>query len=88
MDEEIPSEASNRYRRKLRIPIPNNKEHAVINHDRETSYKRRLERDDHPSQQAFRMIDLHCHILPLIDDGPTSWELTAEMCRMGCAGRY
>jgi protein-tyrosine phosphatase len=28
------------------------------------------------------MIDLHCHILPLIDDGPTSWELTAEMCRM------
>ena len=28
------------------------------------------------------MIDLHCHILPLIDDGPGSWEMTAEMCRM------
>jgi protein-tyrosine phosphatase len=28
------------------------------------------------------MIDLHCHILPLIDDGPTSWEATAEMCQM------
>jgi|SRR5271165_1408134 len=28
------------------------------------------------------MIDLHCHILPLIDDGPNSWEMTAEMCRI------
>lgn len=28
------------------------------------------------------MIDLHCHILPLIDDGPVSWEVTAEMCRI------
>jgi protein-tyrosine phosphatase len=28
------------------------------------------------------MVDIHCHILPGIDDGPKSWELTAEMCRM------
>ena len=28
------------------------------------------------------MVDIHCHILPGIDDGPTSWELTAEMCRV------
>jgi protein-tyrosine phosphatase len=28
------------------------------------------------------VIDLHCHILPLIDDGPSSWEVTAEMCRI------
>lgn len=28
------------------------------------------------------MVDLHCHILPLIDDGPSSWETTAEMCRI------
>jgi protein-tyrosine phosphatase len=28
------------------------------------------------------MVDIHCHILPGIDDGPLSWELTAEMCRI------
>ena len=28
------------------------------------------------------MIDLHCHILPQIDDGPASWEESAEMCRI------
>ena len=28
------------------------------------------------------MIDIHCHILPGIDDGPESWEMTAEMCRI------
>lgn len=28
------------------------------------------------------MVDLHCHILPLIDDGPSSWEVSAEMCRI------
>ena len=28
------------------------------------------------------MIDLHCHILPGVDDGSLSWETTAEMCRM------
>ena len=28
------------------------------------------------------MIDVHCHILPGIDDGSKSWEMTAEMCRV------
>ena len=28
------------------------------------------------------MVDIHCHILPGIDDGPRSWDLTAEMCRI------
>lgn len=26
------------------------------------------------------MVDIHCHILPAIDDGAKSWEMTAEMC--------
>lgn len=28
------------------------------------------------------MVDIHCHILPGIDDGAKSWEVTAEMCRV------
>ncbi len=28
------------------------------------------------------MIDLHCHILPDIDDGPETWEESLEMARM------
>ncbi|HMK22471.1 MAG TPA: CpsB/CapC family capsule biosynthesis tyrosine phosphatase [Terriglobales bacterium] len=28
------------------------------------------------------MIDIHCHILPEVDDGPQSWEVSMEMCRM------
>jgi protein-tyrosine phosphatase len=28
------------------------------------------------------MIDIHCHILPGIDDGAASWETSVEMCRM------
>lgn len=31
------------------------------------------------------MVDIHCHILPGIDDGAKSWETTAEMCRMAAA---
>ena len=31
------------------------------------------------------MVDIHCHILPGIDDGPKSWDITAEMCRMAAA---
>jgi protein-tyrosine phosphatase len=31
------------------------------------------------------MVDIHCHILPGIDDGSKSWEMTAEMCRMAAA---
>jgi protein-tyrosine phosphatase len=28
------------------------------------------------------MVDIHTHILPGIDDGSKSWEMTAEMCRI------
>src|SRR6516164_7089374 len=28
------------------------------------------------------MVDIHCHILPGIDDGSESWEMTTAMCRM------
>ena len=28
------------------------------------------------------MIDIHCHILPEVDDGPKSWEMSEAMCRM------
>lgn len=31
------------------------------------------------------MIDIHCHILPEVDDGPKSWEIAVEMCRMAVA---
>ena len=27
------------------------------------------------------MIDLHCHILPNMDDGPSSWSTSLKMCR-------
>ena len=28
------------------------------------------------------MVDIHCHILPGVDDGSRSWEMTREMCRI------
>lgn len=31
------------------------------------------------------MFDIHCHILPEVDDGPKSWEVAVEMCRMAAA---
>ena len=31
------------------------------------------------------MIDIHTHILPDVDDGPKSWEVSVEMCRMAAA---
>ncbi len=31
------------------------------------------------------MFDIHCHILPEVDDGPKSWEVAIEMCRMAAA---
>ena len=35
--------------------------------------------------RSIRMIDIHCHILADVDDGPTSWETSEEMCRMAVA---
>ena len=31
------------------------------------------------------MFDIHCHILPEVDDGPKSWDIAVEMCRMASA---
>jgi protein-tyrosine phosphatase len=31
------------------------------------------------------MIDIHCHILAEVDDGPKSWDVAEEMCRMAVA---
>jgi len=31
------------------------------------------------------VIDIHCHILPEVDDGPKSWAVSLEMCRMAAA---
>ena len=31
------------------------------------------------------MVDIHCHILPQVDDGPKSWDISVEMCRMAAA---
>jgi len=28
------------------------------------------------------VIDIHCHILPEVDDGPKSWEVAIAMCKM------
>ena len=28
------------------------------------------------------MIDIHSHILPNLDDGSKSWDMTLEMCRL------
>jgi protein-tyrosine phosphatase len=31
------------------------------------------------------LIDIHSHILPEVDDGPTSWEVSVAMCQMAVA---
>jgi protein-tyrosine phosphatase len=31
------------------------------------------------------MIDIHCHILAEVDDGPKSWDVAKEMCRIAVA---
>jgi protein-tyrosine phosphatase len=31
------------------------------------------------------VIDIHCHILAEVDDGPKSWDVAEEMCRMAAA---
>ena len=31
------------------------------------------------------MIDIHCHILAEVDDGPKSWDISEEMCRSAVA---
>jgi protein-tyrosine phosphatase len=38
--------------------------------------------DDRPLSAKRSMIDIHCHILPEVDDGAKSWEMALEMCRL------
>jgi len=33
----------------------------------------------------YVVIDIHCHLLPEVDDGPKSWDVAVEMCRMAAA---
>jgi protein-tyrosine phosphatase len=33
----------------------------------------------------YVVIDIHCHLLPDVDDGPRSWDGAVEMCRMAAA---
>jgi protein-tyrosine phosphatase len=28
------------------------------------------------------VVDIHCHVLPEVDDGPRSWDIAEQMCRM------
>jgi protein-tyrosine phosphatase len=28
------------------------------------------------------MVDIHCHVLPCVDDGAASWEIACDMCRI------
>src|SRR5580693_2586960 len=37
------------------------------------------------SASSWAMIDIHCHILADVDDGPKSWDVSEEMCRMAAA---
>ena len=41
-----------------------------------------LKLSDSPLPSAVHVIDIHCHILPKVDDGPKSWDTSLEMCRM------
>src|SRR3954470_13888154 len=31
------------------------------------------------------MVDVHCHLLPAVDDGSKSWEMSAQMCQVAKA---
>src|SRR5262245_27205630 len=32
-----------------------------------------------------QMVDIHCHLLPNVDDGPRSWDVCLQMCDMARA---
>jgi hypothetical protein len=37
------------------------------------------------SGQVFFVVDIHSHILPEVDDGPKSWDVSVAMCRAAAA---
>jgi protein-tyrosine phosphatase len=36
-------------------------------------------------RKADLMVDVHCHILPDIDDGARSWEIAESICALALA---
>ncbi|MFL6437863.1 MAG: tyrosine-protein phosphatase [Terriglobales bacterium] len=42
--------------------------------------------EDRIKKSIFPMIDIHCHVLPGIDDGAASWEVAMQMCKMAARG--
>jgi protein-tyrosine phosphatase len=36
-------------------------------------------------KSLFSVIDIHCHILPEVDDGPKTWDVSQDMCRLALA---
>jgi protein-tyrosine phosphatase len=39
----------------------------------------------HDARVLTTVIDIHSHILPEVDDGPKSWDVSVAMCRMAAA---
>src|SRR5260370_25547090 len=37
------------------------------------------------ANKDYVVIDIHCHLLPEVDDGRKSWDVAVEMCRMSAA---
>jgi protein-tyrosine phosphatase len=51
--------------------------------DRSWSLSPNLFKSAHsPPPPKVDVIDIHCHILPKVDDGSKSWDMSLEMCRM------
>jgi protein-tyrosine phosphatase len=44
-----------------------------------------LKSSDPLISESSVLIDIHCHILPQVDDGAKSWDMAQEMCRMAAA---
>ena len=38
-----------------------------------------------PDSKYSSIVDIHCHILPGLDDGPSSWEESVGMVRVACS---
>src|SRR5262249_47436215 len=38
-----------------------------------------------PACSGYLVIDIHSHILPQVDDGPKSWDVSLEMCKIAAA---
>jgi protein-tyrosine phosphatase len=50
-----------------------------------SSFQPNLVKSGKWSFPGSRVIDIHSHILPEVDDGPKSWDVSVEMCRIAAA---